>query len=51
MPKKVNGNFKWSGVCKAPFFQGKYDTKMEFMERLWEFIKLKTLSWDSFDTL
>ena len=38
------------GVWKALFFEGKYDTKMEFTER-WLGWKLKTLSWDRLDTL
>ena len=29
-PRKVNGNSKGEGVSKALFFEGKYDTKMEF---------------------
>ena len=29
-PRKVNGNSKGEGVSEALFFEGKYDTKMDF---------------------
>ena len=38
----------WRGVSKALFFEGKYDTKMEFPEGWGGGFKLKNLPWEGY---